>query len=52
MATFTKCEDCDSIAEVRLSPYGAGFMAEFICPKCGVSYDTNLDSADVAQIGA
>lgn len=52
MATFTKCEDCDSIAEVKLSTYGSGFMAEWNCPKCGVSYDTNLDSNDVAQIGA
>jgi hypothetical protein len=26
------------------------FMAEIACPKCGVSYDTNIDDADIEAI--
>jgi hypothetical protein len=25
-------------------------MAEINCPKCGVSYDTNIDDADIEAI--
>jgi hypothetical protein len=27
-------------------------MAEIHCPKCGVSYDTNIDDADIETIKA
>jgi hypothetical protein len=37
------CEDCDATATVTLKPYGAGQLAEYNCPNCGPSYDTNLD---------
>jgi hypothetical protein len=26
------------------------FMAEIACPKCGVSYDTNIDDTDIEAI--
>ena len=45
-----KCEDCDSVTRITLAPYGMRFMAEIACPKCGVSYDTNLDDADIEAI--
>lgn len=44
------CEDCDSPTQVRLAPYGMRFMAEIICPKCGVSYDTNISDEDIKAI--
>jgi hypothetical protein len=44
------CEDCDSPTRTILAPYGMRFMAEIHCPKCGVSYDTNLDDADIKSI--
>lgn len=46
----TSCEDCDSAATVKLEPYGDSFLAATICPKCGVSYDTNLDAADIEAL--
>lgn len=44
------CEDCDSVTRITLAPYGTRLMAEIACPKCGVSYDTNLDDADIERI--
>ena len=40
------CEDCNSVTRITLAPYGMRFMAEIACPKCGVSYDTNLVDSD------
>jgi len=40
------CSDCDSVAAVTFSPYGASQMAAIDCPNCGVSYDTDLDPTD------
>lgn len=37
------CIDCDSNIKVTIEPYGPGKMVVFSCPKCGISYDTNLD---------
>ena len=45
-----KCEDCDSVTRITLAPYGMRFMAEIACPKCGVSYDTNIDDVDIEAI--
>ena len=45
-----KCEDCDSVTRITLAPYGMRFMAEIACPKCGVSYDTNIDDNDIEAI--
>lgn len=44
------CEDCDSVTRITLAPYGMRFMAEIACPKCGVSYDTNIDDNDIETI--
>ena len=44
------CEDCNSVTRITLAPYGMKFMAEIACPKCGVSYDTNIDDADIEAI--
>jgi len=44
------CEDCDSVTRITLAPYGMRFMAEIACPKCGVSYDTNIDDTDIEAI--
>ena len=44
------CDDCESIATITLEPYGAGFMAVISCPNCGISYDTNLDDADIKSL--
>jgi transcription elongation factor Elf1 len=46
------CEDCDSVTLITLTPYGTQFMAEIACPQCGVSYDTNLDDADMGKVVA
>jgi predicted Zn finger-like uncharacterized protein len=45
-----KCDNCDSFITITLEPYGASFMAVISCPKCGVSYDTNLDDADIKNL--
>jgi hypothetical protein len=44
------CEDCGSAVAVELEPYGSSFLAAISCPKCGVSYDTNLDPADIEAL--
>ena len=44
------CEDCNSPTRTALAPYGMRFMAEINCPKCGVTYDTNIDDADIEAI--
>jgi len=44
------CEDCNSVTRITLAPYGMRFMAEIACPKCGVSYDTNIDDNDIEAI--
>jgi len=44
------CEDCNSVTRITLAPYGMRFMAEIACPKCGVSYDTNIDDSDIEAI--
>lgn len=46
----TSCEECGSAAIVKLEAYGDSFLAATICPKCGVSYDTNLDAADIEAL--
>lgn len=38
------------MTRITLAPYGMRFMAEIHCPKCGVSYDTNIDDADIEAI--
>jgi hypothetical protein len=45
-----KCDNCDSITTVTLEEYGSSFMAVINCPQCGVSYDTNLDLADIENL--
>ena len=45
-----KCDDCESVTRITLKPYGTRFMAEIACPKCGVSYDTNIDDNDIEAI--
>ena len=51
MATIANsCEDCGSAVAVKLEPYGSSFLAAISCPKCGVSYDTNLDAADIEAL--
>lgn len=44
------CNDCESITTITLKPYGASFMAVISCANCGVSYDTNLDDADIKSL--
>ena len=44
------CEECGSSVTVKLEPYGSSFLAAIACPKCGVSYDTNLDAADIEAL--
>jgi hypothetical protein len=44
------CEDCNSPTRTTLAPYGMRFMAEINCPKCGVSYDTNISDEDIQAI--
>jgi len=44
------CEDCNSPTLTWLLPYGMRYMAEINCPKCGVSYDTNIDESDIEAI--
>ena len=46
------CDDCESVTRIALTPYGTRFMAEIACPKCGVSYATNLDDADMRKVSA
>lgn len=41
-----RCLDCASEISVTFTPYGVGVMAEYLCPKCGVSYDTNIDATE------
>lgn len=47
---LTKCNDCDKLTTITLQNYGSSFMAKLDCPECGISYDTNLDSADIENI--
>lgn len=44
-----KCDDCDAIVTITLEPYGSSKSAAIDCPNCGVSYDTNLDPADIGE---
>ena len=51
MATIANsCEDCGSAVAVKLEPYGSSFLAAISCPKCGDSFDTNLDAADIEAL--
>jgi hypothetical protein len=51
MATIaSSCEECSSAVSVKLEPYGSSFLAAISCPKCGVSYDTDLDAADIEAL--
>ena len=40
------CEDCDSPTTLTPTPYGAGVMVAIACPKCGISYDTNIEKEE------
>jgi len=40
------CDNCDAVTTVTIEPYGSGKMAVISCPKCGISYDTNLDPVE------
>lgn len=44
------CNDCDSTTTITLEPYALSFMAAINCPNCGISYDTNLDDADIKSL--
>jgi len=44
------CDDCNSQITVELSAYGNGKMATINCPKCGISYDTDLDPTDINEL--
>jgi hypothetical protein len=44
-----RCDDCNSGIEITLEAYGNGQMMKIECPKCGVSYDTNLDPVDTKE---
>lgn len=48
-AVAPKCDDCDAIVTITLEPYGSSKSAAIDCPNCGVSYDTNLDPADIGE---
>jgi len=51
MATIANsCEDCGSVTAVKLEPYGSSFLAAISCPRCGDSFDTNLDPADIEAL--
>jgi len=41
-----KCLDCESEITATFTLYGVGVIAEYLCPKCGVSYDTNIDASE------
>ena len=45
-ADSMKCLDCESEITATFTPYGVGVMAKYDCPKCGVSYDTNIDATE------
>jgi hypothetical protein len=40
------CDDCSNTVAISIVGYGAGYMAEILCPDCGISYDTNLDERE------
>ena len=42
------CDNCDTLALVTFEAYGAGLLAKWNCPECGISYDTNIDPNEVA----
>ena len=44
---MNKCDDCESEITLTLEAYGNGQLMRIDCPKCGVSYDTNLDPIEV-----
>jgi len=44
-----KCDDCESDITLTLEAYGNGQMMKIDCPKCGLSYDTNLDPIEVEE---
>ena len=46
------CDDCKSAVAINFAPYGSSLMAVIDCPKCGTSYDTNLDPEDVKAVQA
>ena len=44
------CEKCqEHPVALTLEAYGNGQMMKIDCPKCGVSYDTNLDPIEVER---
>ena len=46
-----KCEQClESEITLTLEAYGNGQLMRIDCPKCGVSYDTNLDPTDYEEV--
>ncbi len=45
-----KCDDCESVITLTLEAYGNGQMMKIDCPKCGLSYDTNLDPIEVEGV--
>ena len=46
---MNKCDDCESEITLTLEAYGNGQLMKIECPKCGVSYDTNLDPTDYEE---
>lgn len=46
----TNCDSCEGITTITLEPYGHSYMAMINCPNCGVSFDTNLDLADIESL--
>lgn len=44
------CDDCNNQITIELSAYGNGKMATINCPQCGISYDTDLDPIDIAEL--
>jgi hypothetical protein len=50
MSLNPTCDDCASAVSINFEPYGSSLMAVIDCPTCGVSYDTNLDPADVKAV--
>ena len=48
---MNKCEQClEHTVTLTLEAYGNGALMKIECPKCGTSYDTNLDPIEVEGV--